>query len=201
MKKWNLNTIKYFVFCLLGLVFMQCQPKPSEEQIKIDYKEIVKTLQSNSTKVAYLQGILSLDTEVREAERSMVAKFGWNSAEHKASINKVKDAEKINLEKIEAFLDVYGYPDKQSLKSNSVDAPYTIILQINDLEAKERNFRHMYSAYRNKDLPGGSLANYMHKMYELKMGERMQLKNPFTEKFELDTLIRSLKLDTLNLTK
>lgn len=181
--------------CLIILLMLCMACKEDQKEIELDYADIVKTLQTTETKVAYLSGVYNQDLKLKDELAEAIQKFGYNSAQHQEVIDASNKAFALNLKKIEAYLQVFGFPDKKILKTNSVDAVYNILHGSNDLDVKARNFKYLYGAYRNKKLPGGSLAFFLHKYYELQSGERMKLQSPFTESFELDTLIRSLGLD------
>jgi len=184
-----------FGIVLSFLLFASCDSKSeTRKEIQVDYIELVKTLGNNDAKIGYLQGIESLDESTRKAERDALVQKGYNSKEHLAAKAELLRAEKVNIEKVEAFLNIWGYPDKRSLKINAADMPIKVIHASDDLTVKKRNFKFLFKAFNNQQIPGSSFTSYLNKYYELSTGERMTIPNPYSEVFELDTLLRSLKL-------
>jgi len=184
-----------FAMVLTFLLLISCDPKStSKREIQVDYLELAKTLTSNDAKIGYLQGIETLHEESRKAERDALIQHGYKSEAHNAAQIEMQKTETFNIEKIEAFLKIWGYPQKKELKINAADIPLKVIHASKDLDVKKRNFKTLHAAYRNQQIPGSSFTAYLNKIYELSKGERMTIPNPYTEAFELDTLLRSLKL-------
>lgn len=186
-----------FLACLfmIGFFFVSCdKPKSNAQRTKIDYSALAKTLSSNEAKIGYLQGIESLDKETKKATIDALQKFGFESENHKKAKAEQVKAEKENIEKIEAFLNAWGYPNKRSLKINAADIVINLINESEDIDVVKRNFNHIYTAYSTDRLPGSKYTKYLNQYYQLATGESMNIPNPFTEAFEVDTLMRSLKL-------
>ena len=195
MMKILKNLIRLCFASCLVLCVLSCEaPKKKPATTQVDYLELVKGLSSTEAKVGYLQGIETLDEQARKAERDAMSTHGYNSNQHQSAKKELQKAEAFNIEKIEAYLKVWGYPEKEILKTNAADMPIKVIHESNDLNVKRRNFKYLHTAYRNKLLVGSLFSRYLNKYYEMSKGERMNIPNPYSEDFEIDTLLRSMRL-------
>ena len=145
----------------------------------------------------FLEDINDLDQKVRNDGTVVLQTFGHNSKEHLAAMELMNQTDEENLKKIEQFLETYGHPSikKHGLKAS--EAPWLVIHHAPELAPRERNFKHLYQAWKNGDLEGGKLIFYLNRFYSIKYGNRLQWDRPFTEKEEIDSLLQSLELSDI----
>lgn len=99
------------------------------------------------------------------------------------------------MEKIEQYLQKYGYPN---IEEHGEDATFAVWMVIHhapfESEARQRNFKYIYEAWKKKEIKGGDLTFFLNRMYDFRFGHFIKWDKNFTEEIELDTLIQSLKL-------
>jgi hypothetical protein len=171
-----------------------CKNKPAQET-QFDYIEIAKSLNTTPTKLAYLQGMYDTDEKLREELPEIIQKYGYQSAEHKKAAQELESFTNQSIEKSIAYLKVWGFPDKQTLKSNAAEAPFVMLHNSDDSQIKREYFPYLWQGFKDRDIPGSAIAKFLNKLYKIESGENMIIQGAFTEKFELDTLLRSLKIE------
>ncbi|MCP3930903.1 MAG: hypothetical protein GY705_17590 [Bacteroidetes bacterium] len=164
----------------------------------VDYSQEVSQLSSLKEQSEFLEKIGVFDQKVRRDETEALQKFGHNSKEHQESLISMMEADNQNLAKIEAYLNVYGHPTIEGHGKDAARTPWMVIHHATGgVEPRTRNFKYLYEAWKNEDIRGVEFTFYLNRMYDIKFGKRLELKNPYREEFEIDTLIRSLELETV----
>lgn len=167
----------------------------TSQQTTVDFVEIVKSLNTTQTKLAFLQGMFDTDERLRNELPEIIQKYGYKSDEHNKAALELENFTNQSIEKSIAYLQVWGFPDKQVFKSNAAEAPFIMLHNSDNIEIKRTYFPYLWQAFKDRDIPGSAIAKYLNKLYKLETGESMVIKGAFKEKFELDTLLRSLKLE------
>ena len=189
ISKILLATILVLIFACSGKV------DTSDKQIKQIEKEI-QQLKGSTAKKMYLENILEDDQKVRNGDLSakLVSKYGRDSPEHMEYVEKQWKQDEINLIKIEKYLDVHGYPNKQ-MGEKATTAPWMVIHHAQGYDIKERNFEVIYEAYLTDNIDDHAISFYLGRMYEMKNGERLRMNGPYQMKDEINQLIKGLNLE------
>lgn len=181
---------------ILTLLCFTCQTQTTSNSKKLDkaFVEEIKQLSTDESKTAYLEAILEIDQKVRIDEDTVLIKYGHDSKEHKAQWDLIRQTDQLNLQKVELYLATYGYPKKGIQSREALTAPYMVIHHQPNNGSRKKNFHYLYKAYKDGDLNSGSFAFFLNRFHATEFGHRLELKSPFREDFEIDTLIKALKL-------
>jgi len=178
------------IFLLLLLI--SCVMKKS----KADYEKEVSLLTETSKQQVFLENIYDLDQKVRKDVDTIEIQYGYESKERKEAVKRIVKIDVINLQKIELYLEQYGHPTIKVHGKKASSTPWIVIHHSGTIEARERNFRYLYSAYKNENLRSGSFSMYLNRFYSMRYGERFTLPNPYREEEMIHTLLTCLDLDT-----
>lgn len=167
----------------------------SVEQTEQIEKEIQQLKEANARKI-YLEKILEDDQEKRNSEEStkLISTYGLDSPEYLKYIEAQWKQDEINLQKIEKYLEIHGYPNKQ-LGEMATTAPWMVIHHAQGYHVRERNFEIIYKAYLKGDIDGNAISFYLGRMYEMKNGQRLKMKSPYKISDEINQLIIGLDLE------
>lgn len=183
-----------FIVPILFTFLLITSCKPEDERQKIVNQ--VKNLETVEQKQEFLKEIYMSDQRVRNQQQEATRKFGYKSQQELEALDKMMSTDKLNLMKIEAFLDEHGYPKKEELGGKAPAAPWLIIHHAasgNDIRRKY--FPMIYEAYERGDVNGGALSLYLYRMYNIQSnGGRVEWDRPFTEEEEIDTMLQLLNL-------
>jgi len=173
--------------------------KTSRQQASQEIIDELKTLNSDSLKGAYLQEIYSIDQSLRREDSEYRQKYGYHPQAEKNRWKKINEADNLNLQKIEAYLEMYDYPHPLLIGKVKSQTPWLIIHHSSDIETREKNLHHLYNAYKNGRLSASYFATYLQRWHKMKFGKMIKMENPFTNEEEITTLMRALKINQENL--
>lgn len=180
------NPILFIIFIIL---FFSCK-----EEAVHNYQAEIDQLSTYVQQSEFLEKIYYLDQNIRTEGSELLQKTGEKSIEYKNNRDSLMKLDVINLAKIEAYLSKYGYP---SLKNHSEDAvltPWLVIHHNPDKETSRKHFKTLYQAYKKGDIDGSAFTLYLGRFYDIVYHERLDLESPYTEEFEVDTLVKALDL-------
>lgn len=100
----------------------------------------------------------------------------------------------MNLYKIETYLHYYNHPSKAALGEMAALTPWVVVHHQSAFKPKATNFKYLYKGYLGGDVKEGSFSMYLARMYQMKMGERLDMGGPYKEKDKIDRLIQALSL-------
>ena len=170
------------------------------EKLSTDYSYIydeVNELVSEDHKRNFLEQILKDDQKVRDGkkEAELILKYGKDSKEH-IEFNKVLwRQDEINLRKVDAYFQKFGYPSKAILGRDAATAPWLVIHHSLDLAVRDLHFEILYKAYLNDDITDTYMSLYLGRTYEKTFGERHQMENPYRSDDQINQLIQKLGLE------
>jgi hypothetical protein len=124
----------------------------------------------------------------------LLQKTGVGSKAYKNNRDSMMKLDIINLAKIETYLSKYGYPTLKNHTEDAVLTPWLIIHHNPDKEISRKHFNTLYQAYKKGDLEGGAFTLYLGRFYSVVYNKRLDLESPYTEEFEVDTLVKALDL-------
>jgi hypothetical protein len=183
-----------FILLITILCFCSCENVQQKGKTP-NYAKEIRKLKTNEDKRAYLEQIMEDDQRVRGTEGAKIMlSYGKRSKEYKAYVKAKLDQDSINLENIETYLNIHGYPGKE-LGEDATSAPWMVIHHAQGYETRERNFEIVYGAYLNGDIDDGSMSFYLGRMYQMKFGKLIDLESPFTPEEEINQLIEALELE------
>ncbi|MFK7807525.1 MAG: hypothetical protein AB8F74_06925 [Saprospiraceae bacterium] len=182
--------MKSSLILALCIFIIACSNISDADMISI--KTEIAKLKTNDEKTAYLENIHLLDQKVRTDEDTVLATYGHGSKEYKDHWKFINQTDELNLAKVEAYLAAFGHPKKSELSDQAVHTPYIVIHHQSTAEPRRRNFQYLEDAYKSGDLDSGAFAFYLNRFYEFEFGHRLEMKNPFTEEIEIDTLVKAL---------
>ncbi|MBQ4805198.1 hypothetical protein J8L88_20220 [Aquimarina sp. MMG015] len=182
------------IYCLIFILILGCN---KEDKISKEIVLEVKSLYTNDEKMAFLEEIHLQDQKVRKNLAEVELEFGYDSDEKKGAIQQMIKNDRINLQKIELYLQEYGHPSKDTLGELAAGTPWIVIHHSGNIESRQRNFTYLYNAYINKDLKPGSFSFYLERFHRMKFGNRFTLPNPYKQEQLIDSLIKRLDLSGL----
>ena len=184
-------TSKY-IFILIMTIAAACTQPTATPTHHVDSE--LKTLTTDPLKKQYLEQILVADQSVRGSEgQELMLQYGKNSTEYNDYIGRQLRQDSVNLEKVENYLSMYGYPDRL-LGDKATTTPWMIIHHSQGYETRSRNFKIIYEAYLDDKIDDGAISFYLGRMYQMKFGERLRMKSPYKSQDEIDKLISELGL-------
>lgn len=176
--------MKQSLIIFLSIMFLHACKGPSKEQV-IE-KEIL-ALDTDDKRKDFLEAIYDKDQGIRDGLTT--------SDEDNQKLMKV-DAS--NTAFITKYLDIHGYPNRDTLSIKSAATPWLVLHHYGGLDhivVKEKYFPFMWQAYKTEQIDGGSMAFYLYGLYRSRMGKRFDMPpGPFRQEEELDTLIKLLEL-------
>lgn len=172
---------------------MQCTSTDASTVATID-KE-VSALNTIKKQTLFLEDIGKLDQDIRAELDTQISAFGYESDEHLVALQQMKKIDQINLSKIESFFKYYGHPRLQEHGKDATMVPRIVVHHApTETNPRRRNFKYLYTAFKNGDIDDGELTFYLNRMYHIAFGRRIDWDGPFTVQDELDTLFTALDL-------
>jgi len=188
--------IKYVIYVILTFALFSCSG--SENDGRASIVDSIEKLESVEQKKVFLEQVMQDDQAVRGSVGSeLILKYGQNSDEHYAFFEAQVKQDEINLQKVEQYLKIHGYPNRAEMGETAANAPWTVIHHAQGYEARERNIKSIYLAYLDGNIESFAITLYLGRMYEMKNGKRLRMKSPYTAEDEITTLIRELNLEGL----
>lgn len=190
MKTINYQQLEAHLHCLLLLGYLCLCNACSESNL----------LKTKAEQQQFLEAIYDLDQFVRNEETRLLEAHGYESKIYKDHLSIMMDTDSQNLKHIERYLSQYGYPTKKDHGGKAASTPWLVIHHAwGDVDIRRRNFKHLYKAWKEGNIDGGAFTFYLNRMYKVEKGQRLQIKSPFTEAFEVDTLIQAMDLTALKM--
>ncbi len=166
---------------LLLFAFLSCQ---NEADIALEQE--ITALDTIEKRKAYLEAINDDDQGVRQG-----------NTEGKAMMQ----ADATNMQKIEKYLEIHGYPKRAEVGKTAASTPWLVIHHqpsYNNDEIRRKYFPMLYQAYWDEDLPGGQMWLFLDRMYYNRHGERFKMKSPYMEADAIDSMIQVLEIRKQN---
>lgn len=178
-----------FRLTCIGILLFACQTPPSSNDLQLSTIEKQRS---------FLETIYDLDQQVRKESTTTQQTYGLNSPEYKAVDQKMRSVDTDNLNKVEQYLKTYGHPTLKEHGEKATRAPWIVIHHaMGGVPPRERNFKYLYQAWKNKDLENGQFTFYLNRMYEKKFNERLRWNRPFKVQEEVDSLVQLLNLQNV----
>jgi len=144
------------IFILVLTIVFSCTQKGKIKTNVIESE--LKMLTTDSLKIKYLEQILIDDQNVRGSEgQELMLKYGKNSPEHNDYIGRLLKQDSINLEKVEKYLIMYGYPNT-TFGDKATTTPWMVIHHSQGYDTRKRNFKIIYGAYLDNKIDDGAIS-------------------------------------------
>lgn len=181
-----------FLILILILAFSGC--KDAGVSSEGDFAKEVKNLSTIDLQKEFLEKIYDLDQGSRKALIEIEVKYGYDSEERAEASKRMSDQDRRNFQKIELYLQQYGHPTIDKHGDKASGAPCLVIHHSGNIASRERNFKYLYTAYKNGDIKTGGFSFYLERLHRMKFGNRFTLPNPYKEEQLIDSLITRLDL-------
>lgn len=162
------------LFCLIALLTI-CIGCDKKNEINPDFIEEVATLRSDDERRVFLEEIRISNQKSRNNIMHIESVYGYNSKERSKALQEKIIADKINLQKIELYLEKYGHPSAEVHGELAAKTPYIILYHCSNLESKQKNFEYLYKAYKKGDLRPNSFAMFLSSYYNDQFDEKYYL--------------------------
>lgn len=166
----------------------------------VDKKAAVPTIQqleNNEEKTSYLEKIMEDDQKVRNSseDAALILKYGKDSKEAMAYVERQWAQDEINLEKVEAYLSEYGHPEKAAVGEKVASVPWMVVHHQTDNTIRNKHFETLYNAYLEENISDTQFSLYLGRTYEFTFRKRFIMESPFRSEDEIDYLIKALNLE------
>ncbi|MGY3791798.1 hypothetical protein [Aquimarina sp. 433] len=162
------------LLCLIAL-FTICVGCGKKDEINQDFIEEVASLRSDNERRVFLEEIRISNQKSRNNIIHIESVYGYNSKERSKALQEKIIADKINLQKIELYLEKYGHPSAEIHGELAAKTPYIILYHCSNLESKQKNFEYLYKAYKKGDLRANSFAMFLSSYYNDQFDEKYYL--------------------------
>ncbi|MBK8626757.1 MAG: hypothetical protein IPN86_14690 [Saprospiraceae bacterium] len=169
--------MKSYQVLFITFIFLICSCK---EEVVYNYQAEIDQLSTYVKQSEYLEKIYHLDQNIRN--------------ENKSDLKEIDD---VNLAKIEAYISKHGHPSLKTHTKEATIVPWIVIHHNPSKETSKKHFKTLYQAYKKGDIDGGDFTMYLGRYYSVVNNKRLDLESPYTEEFEIDTLVKALDLQQL----
>lgn len=168
----------FFLLLFCTVLGLSCASEQTS-QYPPELQREVSQLISNEEKIAFLEKLYLGDQRDRNT-----------AIPHKQLIAN----DSIRLQKMSAYLDVYGYPSRSKLSKSAADTPYIILHHAPTNTARHKYFPLMYKAMLDGNISDRTLASFLGRFQKIENGKWIEFDRPFTTEEEIDTLLEALDL-------
>ncbi len=155
---------------------------------------MLSELNSIEKQTQFLEMIYDRDQGIRKQSRNIENEHERESKEYDEQIYKYRNTDMTNLELIEAYLDKYGHPTIKMHSQKATGTPILVVHHASEIKPRLKYFDPFYKAYKKGDIDGGMFTFYLGRLYRMTFNERMDIRGAYTEEFQVDTLLKELKL-------
>ncbi|WP_299188739.1 hypothetical protein [uncultured Aquimarina sp.] len=161
-----------FYLAILFVISVSCSKKDVVNQHIISE---VEGLVTNDERRFFLEEIQQENWKIRKHITDIEMVYGYDSKERKEAFQLMLQTNKINLQKIELYLSRYGHPSAAIHGDLAAKTPYIVIHHSGNLASKERNFEHLYRAYKQGDLGPSNFSVFLGRYYTTKFDKQYNL--------------------------
>ena len=158
----------------------------------------IDALDSNAKKRAWLKALFERDQHMRRGmEGEIISKYGRNSEEVRQFNERFRANDVVNLQQVDYYLQVHGYPSKAKLGELAAAAPWAVIhheASDSSFEIRRKYLPYIMGAYENGDLDDGAISFYLNRMYTALTGIRHDMGGGYTIEEEINTLLSKMGL-------
>lgn len=175
------------------IAFLGCQDLDKREPVDVESE--ITALKSASAQEKYLEAIHQSDQEIRSGESSeILLEFGKDSEELQAFTQKMDSVDDLNLERIDLYLDKFGYPDIDSFSNKANIAPWLVIHHQTDPQTRKDYFPLLKEAYDDGDINSTQFEMYLGRTYQMLNGKYPASEGSYKPEEKINWLIEELGL-------
>lgn len=179
------------MYSVLSIILIACHGKNSGKSTELH--DAVAALQTVQDHKAYLEHIHTDDQSVRgSAGQDILLEYGKDSKEMRGYIRRQWEQDNLNLEKIDAYLAVWGYPDVHEVGELAASTPWIVIHHQSLLENRDPYFDLLYQAYLDGNIDDTNLSFYLNRSYQIRFHKRLEIESPFKAEDEINQLVDAL---------
>lgn len=143
------------IFTLTGISF--AQPQNTLEQ-----------------RIKYLHNIYTTHKAINYYEDSVMVVSGFRSEEHLAAIDSLRKVDIVLANKIDVYLNTYGYPEKELYGETANLTPLLILQQSNLYDVRKSQTKRLYKAYKQEEIEQSRLIRFLESEYEYRFQKNYQ---------------------------
>ena len=162
-----------YIYFLLLIGLLACgisetheteQETKQEATIEDDQLE----LSTNEAKRSFLEKVLADDRAVRngQEEARLILEHGYGSTEVYEYRRAQKKQDSINFEAIGSYLELYSYPNKDSLGKDAATTPWLVIHHQTNPGKRKQYFKYLYQAYLDKHIDSRAFEMYLDRTHQ-----------------------------------
>ena len=103
---------------------------------------------------------------MKQEEGRIIVEHGYGSTELYEYRKAQSEQDLANFESIGAYLEAYGYPNKDSLGKDAALTPYLVIHHQTDPGKRKQYFKYLYQAYQDGQISNRDFEKYLDLTYQ-----------------------------------
>lgn len=186
-----LNRLILIIFLATSI---SCQREVTTKPVNVE--EETAALKSDADREKYLEAIFASDQNIRNGEDSeILLQYGEDSEELRAFYRRMDSIDNLNFQRVEAYLEKFGYPHIDSVSQNANLTPWLVIHHSTDVQSRKSNFKVLNEAYRSGNLNSNQFDLYLGRTYQLINGEYPKTEGAYIPEEKINRLIKELNLE------
>ena len=155
--------------------------------------EEIESLTNVGRQISFQRQIIKSDLDLRKVQTDALQNLGYNSAEYKQATIAVEEMDRDNLKRTLGFVEKYGVAENQSVGRMQSEAMWLVMSHSSNIEIYQRMLPAFEVAWERAYLDPAAFASFLQDYYQLKNGNRLELKNPYRSADEIKALLKELK--------
>lgn len=186
--------IKRLLLSFSLIALFGCQEVDKKEAV--DVSSEIAALKSISDQAKYLEAIYQSDQGIRNGESSeILLEYGEDSEELQAFYHKMNSVDQLNLERIDGYLEKFGYPELDSFSRNANLAPWLVIHHETQPQIRNEYFTILKQAYESGNMSSTQFEIYLGRTYQIINGKYPASEGSYKVEEKIRWLIEELELD------
>jgi len=183
------NLLKFL--SLIALI--SCQ---GEIKNNLSDKIVSENLNSVEKRNVYLENIYGKDQELRKE----LNVGGLNDFEEQNLWSKISIIDSLNFNKIEKYLNTYGYPDTINYSRLAVKAPWFVIQHCANIELREKYYKIIEQAHKERSINDVYFYLYLVRNYQIKKSKMLGIEDDkvISVKKKIEILLDTLKYEDID---
>lgn len=190
------------IVCLLliGLLSGNCGFEPSAStQQKATVEAEMADLTTIEARAEFLNTIYESDQRARNEHSAATQQFGYQSPQDLEAVAVLQETDRINRERIRAYLKQFPYPDLQQMGDAAAAAPWLVIHHSPSVEFRRTYLDTLYRAYQNGNIQQNGWTLFLKRLDEMVNGEMLIMEGRYKPEDELTELYRRLRMEGYDL--
>ncbi len=117
-------------------------------------------------RIKYLNSIYSTHKAINFYEDSVMAVSGFRSPEHLVAIDSLKKVDVALTNKIDTYLNTYGYPEKELYGETANLTPLLILQKSALYNVRKSQTKSLYKAYKKDEIEQSRFVSFLEDEYE-----------------------------------